>query len=72
MAHFYENEKDRQTSWEDVGGLNTLLLAEMRSAVLTVDEEESSLPSVPGGANAAVSWWIRRIPAYDFPDDEIG
>jgi hypothetical protein len=72
LANFYEDKKDRETSWEDVGGFNTRLLSEIRNAVMTVEEEDTPPPSVPGAASSALSWWIRRIPSFDFPDDEIG
>ncbi len=72
MANFYEDKKDRETSWEDVGGFNTRLLSEIRNAVQAVEEEDVPPPSVPGGTNPTLSWWIRRIPSFDFPDDEIG
>ena len=72
MANFYEDKKDRETAWEDVGGFNTHLLSEIRNAVMTVEEEETPPPAGPGAVNSSLSWWIRRIPSFDFPDDEIG
>ena len=72
MANFYEDQKDRETAWEDVGGFNHHLLSEIRNAVLTVEDEEIPPPSPTGGASSSVSWWLRRIPSFDFPDDEIG
>gem|GEM_PF-616446 len=69
MAYFYENKKDRLPDWEDVGGFNTHLLLEIRSALLDV---ESDLAPA-GGAGEAVALWIRRHGVdFDFPDDEIG
>ncbi len=68
MAHFYDKEGDPDASWEDVGGFNTHLLTELRNAVLSVETEGN--PASP--VQAVVAEWIRRLPTFDFPDDEIG
>jgi hypothetical protein len=68
MAYFYENKKDRLPSWEDIGGFNTHLLMEIRSAMLDVESEARPSLSV----QEVVSEWIRRHPEFEFPDDEIG
>ncbi len=68
MAHFYDNEGDPGASWEDVGGFNTHLLTELRNAMLSVETEGN--PSSP--VQAVVAEWIKRLPTFDFPDDEIG
>ena len=68
MAHFYENKGDRDAGWEDVGGFNAHLLSELRNAMLSV--EGGDKPTGP--VQAVVAEWIRRLPVFDFPDDEIG
>jgi hypothetical protein len=68
MAHFYEKKGDREASWEEVGGFNSHLLTELRNAMLSV--EDGDKPAGP--VQAVVAEWIRRLPAFDFPDDEIG
>lgn len=68
MAHFYEKKGDREASWEEVGGFNAHLLSELRNAMLSVEEDEKGV----GPVQAVVAEWIRRFPAFDFPDDEIG
>lgn len=68
MATFYENKRGLHSSWEDVGGFNVQLLMEIRNAMLDV-ENGSGPPPLPHGA---ASEWIKRLPVFDFPDDEIG
>ena len=68
MANFYENKGDRNAGWEDAGGFNTHLLTELRNAMLSV--EDGGKPAGP--VQAVVAEWIKRLPAFDFPDDEIG
>ncbi len=68
MAHFYENKRGTTGSWEDIGGFNVQLLMEIRNAMLDV-ETGSGPPPLPQGM---VSEWIKRLPVFDFPDDEIG
>ncbi len=68
MANFYEKNGDRDASWEDVGGFNAHLLTELRNAMLSV--EDGGKPAGP--VQAVVAEWIKRLPAFDFPDDEIG
>ena len=68
MAHFYEKKDDREASWEEVGGFNAHLLTELRNAMLSV--EGGDKPAGP--VQAVVAEWIRRLPAFDFPDVEIG
>ena len=68
MAHFYEKKDDREANWEEVGGFNAHLLTELRNAMLSV--ESGDKPAGP--VQAVVAEWIRRLPAFDFPDDEIG
>lgn len=68
MANFYENKGDRTASWEDVGGFNTLLLNELRNAMISVEDGGKAA----GQVQAVVAEWIKRLPAFDFPDDEIG
>lgn len=68
MAYFYEDRNDQDADWEDVGGFNTHLLSEIRNALLSVDSSDK-----PGGTvNALAADWIKRLPMFDFPDDEIG
>ncbi len=69
MAYFYESGRPGKPSWEEVGGFNTQLLEEMRNAMLDV---ASDLPKPSASSQTAVSDWIKRLPAFDFPDDEIG
>ena len=68
MAHFYDKEGDPDASWEDVGGFNTHLLIALRNALLSVDTNGSSVSPI----QAVVVEWIKRLPTFDFPDDEIG
>ena len=68
MAQFYENKREIAGNWEDVGGFNVQLLMEIRNAML--DVESGSVP--PPAAQGMVSEWIKRLPIFDFPDDEIG
>lgn len=68
MAYFYENRRGRPSNWEDVGGFNVHLLMEIRNAVLDVESGSGPPPVVQGLA----SEWIKRLPLFDFPDDEIG
>lgn len=68
MAHFYDNEAGQDADWEDVGGFNTHLLTELRNAMLSVETDGN--PTSP--VQAVVAEWIRRLPTFDFPDDEIG
>ncbi|MEW6721222.1 MAG: hypothetical protein AB1346_12290 [Thermodesulfobacteriota bacterium] len=68
MANFYDKQGDPDASWEDVGGFNTHLLSELRNAMISVETE-----GFPGGpVQAVVAEWIKRLPTFDFPDDEIG
>ena len=50
------------------GGFNTHLLTELRNAMLSV--EDGGKPAGP--VQAVVAEWIKRLPSFDFPDDEIG
>lgn len=68
MAYFYENKRGRSSHWEDVGGFNVQLLMEIRNAVLDVESGSVPPPVAPGVA----ADWIKRLPLFDFPDDEIG
>ena len=68
MAHFYDKDGDPNATWEDVGGFNTHLLNELRNALLSVDLQGSSASPI----QTVVSEWIKRLPAFDFPDDDIG
>ena len=68
MAHFYDKQGDPDASWEDVGGFNTHLLTELRNAMLSVETEGNT----PSPIQAVVAEWIKRLPTFDFPDDEIG
>lgn len=68
MAHFYDKQGDPDASWEDVGGFNTHLLTELRNAMISVETEGN--PASP--VQAVVAEWIKRLPTFDFPDDEIG
>lgn len=68
MAHFYDKKGGPDASWEDVGGFNTHLLTELRNAMLSVETEGNAASPV----QAVVAEWIRRLPTFDFPDDEIG
>jgi len=68
MAHFYEKQADPGTSWEDVGGFNTHLLTELRNAMISAESE--AFPGSP--VQGVVAEWIKRLPTFDFPDDEIG
>lgn len=68
MAYFYEDKQDQDVDWEDVGGFNTHLLSEIRNALLSVDSNQK-----PNSAmNSLATDWIKRLPIFDFPDDEIG
>ena len=68
MGNFYEKNGDRDASWEDVGGFNAHLLTELRNAMLSVED----VGKAAGPVQAVVAEWIKRLPAFDFPDDEIG
>lgn len=68
MAYFYESKRGRPVNWEDVGGFNVQLLMEIRNAVLDVESGSSPPPVIHGVAQD----WIKRLPMFDFPDDEIG
>lgn len=68
MAYFYENKRGQPSNWEDVGGFNVQLLMEIRNAVL--DVESGTVP--PPTVNGLAADWIKRLPMFDFPDDEIG
>lgn len=68
MAHFYDQQGDPEASWEDVGGFNTYLLTELRNAMISVETEGNH----GGPMQAVVAEWIKRLPTFDFPDDEIG
>lgn len=68
MGHFYEDQKEQRPRWEEIGGFNTHLLMEMRSAMIDVRSD----PSRGAAADVAVMEWIKRHPMYEFPDDEIG
>ncbi len=69
MANFYEDLSEQETDWEDVGGFNTHLLSEIRNALLSVD---SDTVRPQGTINTLAADWIKRLPLFDFPDDEIG
>lgn len=68
MGYFYENKKGQNPSWEEIGGFNTHLLMEMRSAMLDVRFDSAPGASTP----VAMAEWIKRHPIFEFPDDEIG
>ena len=68
MANFYDDKEGLEPDWEDVGGFNTHLLSEIRNALLSVDSESKK----PGAVHAIAAEWIKRLPIFDFPDDEIG
>jgi len=68
LAYFYENKRGQNATWEDVGGFNVQLLMEIRNAMLDVESGSVPPPVVQGIA----SEWIKRLPIFDFPDDEIG
>jgi hypothetical protein len=68
VANFYENKRGLTGSWEDIGGFNVQLLMEIRNAMLDVESGSVPPPIVQGVA----SDWIKRLPIFDFPDDEIG
>lgn len=68
VANFYENKREQTLNWEDVGGFNVQLLMEIRNAVLDVESNAGPPMPVPGMA----SQLIKRLPLFDFPDDEIG
>lgn len=68
MGYFYENKNERTASWEEAGGFNVHLLTALRNALLDVRSDAAPGSSLP----VAVAEWIRRHPANEFPDDEIG
>ncbi len=68
MAYFYEKKDDADASWEDVGGFNAHLLTELRNAMISVENEGNPA----GTVQTVVAEWIRRLPVFDFPDDEVG
>ena len=51
-----------------MGGFNAHLLTELRNAMLSVED----VGKAAGPVQAVVAEWIKRLPAFDFPDDEIG
>lgn len=69
VAHFYEDKNEQDPTWEDMGGFNTHLLTEIRNALLSV---ESDIRPAQNTACTVASEWIKRLPLFDFPDDEIG
>lgn len=68
MAYFYESKRGQSANWEDVGGFNVQLLMEIRNAMLDIESGTEPPPAPQGIA----SEWIKRLPLFDFPDDEIG
>lgn len=68
MAYFYEDTKGRKPTWEEVGGFNVALLSAIRDAANDVRSESQPLPVV----SLEAAEWMRRLPSFDFPDDEIG
>lgn len=68
MAYFYENGRDAATGWEDIGGFNTHLLLEIRSAMLDVESESRPHSDL----HVVVTEWIKQHAIFDFPDDETG
>ena len=68
MAHFYDNDRDQASRWEEIGGFNTFLLMEIRNAMLDVKSDDHHRSDLQVG----VAEWIKRHPMFDFPDDEIG
>ncbi len=68
MARFYENGKESDASWEEIGGFNIHLLMEIRNAMLDVKTDIRPHPELQG----VVSEWFKQHPMFDFPDDEIG
>jgi hypothetical protein len=68
VANFYEDRHEQDIDWEDVGGFNTHLLSEIRNALLSVDSD----PKQGSTVNTLAAEWIKRLPLFDFPDDEIG
>ena len=68
MAHFYDNDRDQASRWEEIGGFNTYLLMEIRNAMLDVKYDDHPRSDLQVG----VAEWIKRHPMFDFPDDEIG
>lgn len=72
MANFYDEKNGgQQATWEDAGGFNVQLLEEMRSAVIDIEGGSIPRPTL-SPAQVAVTDWIKRLPIFDFPDDEIG
>jgi hypothetical protein len=69
VANFYEDKSEQDADWEDVGGFNTHLLSEIRNALISVDSD-AGRPA--GTVNTLAAEWIKRLPIFDFPDDEIG
>ena len=68
MAHFYDNDRDQASRWEEIGGFNTYLLMEIRNAMLDVKSDYHPRSDL----QVVVAEWIKRHPLFDFPDDEIG
>ena len=68
MAHFYDNDRDQASRWEEIGGFNTFLLMEIRNAMLDVKSDDHPRSD----RKVVVAEWIKRHPMFDFPDDEIG
>jgi len=68
VAHFYDNDRDQASRWEETGGFNTFLLMEIRNAMLDVKSEDHPRSDL----QVVVAEWIKRHPMFDFPDEEIG
>ena len=68
MANFYENGRDNDSSWEEIGGFNVHLLMEIRNAMLDVKSDSRPHSEL----QVVVAEWIKQHPMFDFPDDEIG
>jgi len=68
VAHFYDNDRDQASRWEEIGGFNTFLLMEIRNAMLDVKSDDHPRSD----RQVVVAEWIKRHPMFDFPDDEIG
>ena len=68
MAHFYDNDRDLASRWEEIGGVNPVLVMEIRNAMLDVKSDDHPRSDL----QVVVAEWIKRHPMFDFPDDEIG
>ena len=67
MANFYENKGDRNASWEArEDSTPTADRVAQRDALRRRRGKRA------GPVQAVVAEWIKRLPAFDFPDDEIG